>query len=74
MIFVVVRKLESTFLKAAGGQLIRRVLSVVLLDTFIVISMMVIPAAIVHRIETCFGYGGRCLSGIFIIIFKSRVL
>ena len=55
------REFESSFLKAIASQALRRLMSIILLDLFIIITMMLIPAAIVKQLETCMSYGGKSI-------------
>ena len=55
------REFESSFLKAIASQALRRFMSIILLDLFIIITMMLIPAAIVKQVEACMSYGGKSI-------------
>ena len=45
-------------MKGVASPLLRNLLTMLLLDLFIFIVMMVIPAAIVDGLEPCISYGG----------------
>ena len=55
------REFESSFLKAIASQALRRLMSIILIDLFIIITMMLIPAAIVKQLESCMSYGGKSI-------------
>ena len=52
---------ESSLLKTIASQALRRLMSIILLDLFIIITMMLIPAAIVKQLEACMSYGGKSI-------------
>ena len=55
------REFESSLLKTIASQALRRLMSIILLDLFIIITMMLIPAAIVKQLEACMSYGGKSI-------------
>ena len=55
------RKLEDKFLKLSTRPLLKRTANILLLDLFILVFFMLIPAGIVKGLEQCFSYAGRFL-------------